>query len=138
MKTVLLAIPLLALAACATSDSLVKTSHKPQKKPEYRLTRTSDCISRSFISGFQVLDDRHVLLFGSGGRKAYLVEISPSCFDMAYQHTLATVDEDNNGRICGFGRDSIAYDRMGRVESCRVLGVEELDDERRFQVLGTK
>jgi hypothetical protein len=136
MKTPWLAIPVLLLAACAASDSMVQTRHKP--KESYKLERTSDCISKSLVSGFQALDDRHILLYGSGRRKTYLIEIAPACFDIARQYTLGTVDGDNNGQICGFGRDSIVYEQMGRVETCRVLGMEELSEERLNKVMSKK
>jgi len=136
MKIAVLAIPLLLAAACTASDSLVQTRQKAQ--PGIRLERTSDCIQQSSISGFQVLDDRHIVLFGARNRGAYLVQIAPACFDISQQIALATVDGDQNGRICGFGRDSIGYERFGRRENCRVMGIEELSDERRLRVMETR
>lgn len=135
MKTAILALPLLLLAACASSGP---ESQLGKQKPErIRLSRTSDCVFNSTIDGFQVLDRTHVVLFGMGRRRAYLAEIAGVCFDLNSQFSLATVDGDNNGQICGFGRDSIAYRQMGRVEECRVLGLEELSDERRIELLGS-
>lgn len=136
MKIAILAIPLLLAAACTASDSLVQTRQKAQQG--IRLERTSDCIQQSSISGFQVLDDRHIVLFGARNRSAYLVQIAPACFDISHQIALASIDGDQNGRICGFGRDSIGYERFGRRESCRVMGVEELSDERRLRVMETR
>ncbi len=135
MKTVLPLVSLLLLAGCASSDSMVQT-RKRQEPERYSLNRTSDCISQSLVTGFQGLDARHLLLYGSGGRKVYLVEIAPACFDLKYQNTLAAIDGDNNGQICGYGRDSVVYEQLGRVESCRVLGMEELNDARRAELLG--
>lgn len=136
MKTALAAMSLLLLAGCAGTPSDVQTRHQP--KETIKMTRTSDCLSESLISGFQALDDHHVILFGSGRRKAYLVEIAPACFDMTRQNSLATVDGDNNGQICGFGRDSIAYEQFGRMERCRVMGMEELSEERLLEVQSRK
>jgi hypothetical protein len=136
MNTYPFVVPLLLLAACAGTPSDVQTRQKP--KETVKLTRMSDCVSNSLISGFQALDNRHVILFGSGRRKAYLVEIAPACFDVAHQNTLATVDGDNNGQICGFGRDSIVYEQFGQLEHCRVMGMEELTEERLFEVVGKK
>ncbi|MEX1993032.1 MAG: DUF6491 family protein [Steroidobacteraceae bacterium] len=136
MKIAVLAIPLLLAAACTASDSMVQTRQKA--KQGIRLERTSDCIPQSAISGFEVLDDRNVVLFGTRNRKAYLVQIASACFDISQQIALVTVDGDQNGQICGFGRDSIAYERFGRRESCRVMGIEELSDERRIRVMERK
>jgi hypothetical protein len=85
-------------------------------------------------SDFQAIDDRYLVLYASGRRKAYLAEIAGGCFDVKFETALAAVDGDRNGQICGFGRDSIAYRRLGMVEDCRILGMEQLSDERRLEL----
>jgi hypothetical protein len=134
MKNAILLLSVV-LAACASSDSMVQTRQKA-KADQHVLKGSSDCITESLVSGFNALDDRHLLLYGSGSRRVFLVEISPACFDLKYRNTLAVVDGDNNGQICGFGRDTIAFDQLGHVESCRIMGMEELNEERRLEVLG--
>ena len=69
-----------------------------------------------------------------GRRKAYLAELEGACFDVKSQSTLAAIDGDGNGQICGFGRDSIAYHRMGMAENCRILAMQQLSDERRIEL----
>ncbi|MGH8250630.1 MAG: DUF6491 family protein [Steroidobacteraceae bacterium] len=130
-----MAISILALAACVSSGPESKLGK--QKPERIRMSRTSDCVFNSSIDGFQVLDRTHVVLFGMGRRKAYLAEIAGVCFDLNSEFSIATVDGDNNGQICGFGRDSIAYRQLGRVENCRILGLEELSEERRIELLGS-
>ena len=98
------------------------------------MTRTSDCVYQSTIDGFNALDDTHVVLYSMGQRKAYLAELEGACFDVKSQSTLAAIDGDQNGQICGFGRDAIAYRRMGMVENCRILGMQQLSDERRIEL----
>jgi hypothetical protein len=114
---------------------MVQTKHKAKADPHV-LKGTSDCISESLVSGFNALDDRHLLLYGSGSRRVFLVEVTPACFDLKYRNTLGVVDGDSNGQICGFGRDTIGFEQLGRVESCRIMGMEELSEERRLEVLG--
>ena len=94
--------------------------------------RTSDCVFQSSINGFDALDDRHIVLFSLGRRRAYLAEVTGACFDLDSQVSLVAVDGDGNGQVCGYGRDSIAFRHMGRVENCRILGLEQLSDERRL------
>ena len=132
MKAAIATLPLLALGACVSSGPQSQLGKKEEQRIE--LKRTSDCVFQSTISGFEALDDRYVVLFSMGRRKAYLVEIAGGCFDMKSQHTLAPVDGDGNGQICGFGRDSVAYRGLGRVENCRILGIEEMNDERRLEL----
>ncbi len=131
----LLVSPLL-FAACVSQgpESKLGTQEKERKARGIAMSRTSDCVFQSTISGFEPLDNRYVVLFASGRRKAYLVDLSSGCFDVRSQSALAAVDGDGNGQICGFGRDSIAYRRMGRVEDCRIMALEQLSDERRMQL----
>ena len=127
-------ISLLLLTACASTgpESQIGTQAKADR--QIKMTRTSDCVFHSTISGFEALDDRYVVLFSQGSRKAYLAEVSAGCFDVKSQSQLAAVDGDGNGQICGFGRDSVAYRRMGMVEDCRIMGMQELSDERRVEL----
>jgi hypothetical protein len=132
-RIAILVAPLL-FAACVSQgpDSRLGTQDKERKAQDIKMSRTSDCVFQSTISGFEVLDDRYVVLFANGSRKAYLANLSGGCLDVRNQSALAPVDGDGNGQICGFGRDSIAYRRMGMVEDCRILGLEQLSDERRL------
>jgi hypothetical protein len=126
----------LLLAACASQgpESRLGTQEKERQAQVLRLTRTSDCVFQSSISGFEFLDDRHVVLFASGSRHAYLAELSGACSGMRSQFSLTAVDGDSSGQVCGYGRDSIAYGHMGRVENCRIMGLERLTDERRLEL----
>ena len=132
MKAAYATVTLLALSACVSSGPESQLGKKEPRRIE--MSRTSDCVFQSSISGFEALDDRYVVLYSMGRRKAHLVEIAGGCFDVKSQHTLAPVDGDGNGQICGFGRDSVAYQRMGMVENCRILGIEEMSDERRLEL----
>jgi Family of unknown function (DUF6491) len=133
MRTAILAVPLALLAACVSSgpESNIGKREKPRR---IEMSRTSDCVFHRTISDFHAIDDRYVVLFGMGRRKAYLAEIAGGCFDMSSRYTLAAVDGDGNGQICGFGRDSLVYDRLGRLEDCRILALEELNEERRMEL----
>ena len=135
-KTDLLATALLPLlASCVSHGPQTQLGTQAKADNQVRMKRTSDCVFVSTISDFHALDDRHVVLYSMGQRKAYLAELTGGCFEMKYQTQLATVDGDNNGQICGFGRDSIAYRRnMGGSEDCPIMGLEDLSDERREQL----
>jgi hypothetical protein len=130
-KATFAAAPLLLLAACVSHGPQTQLGTQEKASREIRLTRTSDCVYESTINDFDILDDHHVAFFSAGRRKAYLAELSGGCFDISARMTLATVDRDKNGQICGFGADSIAYSRGGIMEDCRIIGLERLSDERR-------
>lgn len=133
----LLALPILILpVACVSQgpESQLGSQERAVQEQRVGLRRTNDCVTQSSISSFDTLDARHVVLFSGGKRQAYLAELGGACFDVGGQFTLAAVDGDGNGRICGYGRDAVAFHRMGRVENCRILGIEELSDERRLEL----
>ncbi len=135
MKTSWIAIPaFLLLSACVSSgpQSQIGTEDKAPKR--IKMSRTSDCVFQRTIEDFDAIDNNYVVLYASGRRKAYLADVSGGCFDVKGQSTLAAVDGDRNGQICGYGRDSIAYQNLGMVESCRILGLEQLSDERRLEL----
>lgn len=125
MRSVLLAIPIALLAACAATS--------PQEGA--RTSHGADCVFHSTVTGFKPLDDRHIVLYGIDRNDVYLAQITVGCFDISHQVTLAAVDRDGNGQICGYGRDSIVYREFGRLESCRVISLERLSDERREALL---
>jgi hypothetical protein len=123
-----------ALVACVSSGPESQLGRKDDKPKRIEMTRTSDCVFQRNIDGFDALDDNYVVLYAQGRRKAYLADITGGCFDVKSQSQLAAVDGDRNGQICGFGRDSIAYRRLGMVEDCRIIGLQELSDERRIEL----
>ena len=94
----------------------------------------SNCVLHSSIKGFEPLDDRRIVLYEAGERKAYLAEMEAGCFNIEMQTMFAAVDGDTNGQICGQGRDSVTYRRLNSVEDCRIVGLEELSDERRREL----
>ena len=134
MKSALLPISALLLTACVSSGPESQLGKEDKAKQRIEMTRTSDCVYQSTIDGFDALDETHVVLYSMGQRKAYLTELEGACFDVKGQSTLAAIDGDQNGQICGYGRDSIAYRRMGMAENCRILAMQQLSDERRIEL----
>ena len=84
----------------------------------------------SSSKSIESLDVRRIVLYEAGERKAYLAEMEAGCFNIEMQTMFAAVDGDSNGQICGQGRDSLTYRRLNSVEDCRIVGLEELSDER--------
>jgi hypothetical protein len=124
----------LLVTACVSSGPESQLGKEDKSPKRIQMSRTSDCVFQRNIEDFDAINDNYVVLYGMGRRKAYLAEIAGGCFDMRSQSALAAVDGDRNGQICGFGRDSLAYRNLGMIENCRILGLEELSDERRLEL----
>ena len=136
MKATFLVLPLMALMACATTSKDPAQDGKEQAFQSRKMQRTNDCMFQSTINGFNALDDRYVILYGMGRNQAYLAELTPGCFQIKNTTALGAVDGDNNGQICGFGRDSLAYREFGRTEECRIMSLERLSELRLYEVTG--
>lgn len=136
MKTTLPVLPLLALAACATTPDDASQDGQESAPQARKMQRTNDCMFQSTINGFNALDDRYLILYGLGQNQAYLAELAPGCFEIKNTNALGAVDGDNNGQICGYGRDSLAYREFGRTEECRIISLERLTDLRLYEVTG--
>jgi len=135
MKTPWIAVSACLLATACVSSGPESQLGKEDKSPKrIQMSRTSDCVFQRNIEDFEAIDDQYVVLYAAGRRKAYLAEIAGACFDIRSRNSLAAVDGDRNGQICGFGRDSLAYQNLGMVENCRILGLEDLSDERRLEL----
>ena len=129
MKTAAIAFAAcLFVTACVSSGPESQLGKEDKSPRRIQMSRTSDCVYQRTIEDFQAINDDYVVLYAMGRRKAYLVEIAGGCFDIRYRSSLAAVDGDRNGQICGFGRDSLAYQNLGMVENCRILGMEDLSD----------
>jgi hypothetical protein len=124
----------LLLVACVSSGPESQLGKQDKAPKRIEMSRTSDCVFQRNIDDFEAIDDNYVVLYSMGRRKAYLAQIAGGCFDVKGQNSLAAVDGDRNGQICGFGRDSVAYRRLGAVEECRILAMQELSDERRVEL----
>lgn len=129
MKLPLLIFLIALLPACAAT-------HSGEGAPQG--VGTDACVFQSSITGFKPLDDSRVILYGRGGKDAYLAVMTLGCFDLAQQTQLAAIDGDGNGQICGYGRDNIAYQTFGRTESCRVTTLRRLTEEQLAAALEKK
>jgi hypothetical protein len=91
------------LAACAT----------PAAKPGDPVAATAslskeDCIFSAVVSDWAELDREHLILYGPGRQQPYLVQLSFPSSDLPFNMAIGVIDADSNGRICGYGFDSIA------------------------------
>jgi Family of unknown function (DUF6491) len=134
MKTSTVCLSLLLLAGCTSQGPQSQIGSEERAAREIQMTRTSDCVFHTTISDFHPLDDRHLVLYGSSRRHAYLAEIALGCYDVGSQVSLAAVDADGNGQVCGYGRDSVAYRGLGKVEHCRITALEKLTPDRLEQL----
>src|SRR5262245_10124822 len=134
MKRAIAVAVLPLLASCVSHGPQSQLGTQATAQRHVKMSRTGDCMMESSIDGFESLYDRYLVLYSMGRRNAYLAELSGECYDVGREVSLATIDGDGNGQICGFGRDAVGYRRTGMDQQCRIIGLEELTDERREEL----
>jgi hypothetical protein len=119
MKNAPLLAPLILLATVVSSSA--QSAENDQ---------ASVCVTRSNIGSVEAVDDYRVVLFSKDPQKAYLAQLAGGCFNLEDQSGLTPLDGDRNEQICGSGGDTIGYRRVRTLEKCRILGLQELTEER--------
>jgi hypothetical protein len=104
--------------------------------PAFASTDTSshagknECVFARTISDFKVLDRNKMVIWAPSRNKAYLVELSMPMPELKFANTIAVVDRNHDGMLCGYGMDRIVAVDSGpgfRTPST-VLGMTRLDD----------
>jgi hypothetical protein len=127
-------LPLLAACVSHGPQSQIGTQAKAEK--QIRLKRSSDCVFVSTISDFTALDDRHVVLYSMGQRKAYLAEITRRL--LRREVPVSARDRGRRQQRPDL-RLRARLDRLpphGHRRGLPIMGLEDLSDERR-EALGS-
>jgi len=104
--------------------------------PAFASTDTSsraggnDCVFARTINNFKVLDRDKMIIWAPTRSKAYLVELSMPMPELKFANTIAFVDRNHDGMLCGYGMDRIvAVDSgPGFRTPATVMGMKRLDD----------
>ncbi len=121
---------LLALAGLLSMGGSHAGDAEPPKE------RGRDCLFASQPSSWRVLDKQTLILWGPSQRDAYLVKLFSPVPDMKFSVTLAVIDGDRNGMICGGSTDKITVpdaissfpaniDSMRKVDDAELLALGE-------------
>ena len=87
----------------------------------------SDCILIRTIRDYTPLDNKHLLIYGSGNRP-YYVELTRPSFEMRSAIGIRTVSRDN--QLCPFGGDGLIFGSFGdEVISARAISRLTPDQE---------
>ena len=107
------------LLACSSSQSNLNSDESEAT------TRRADCILRSSIRGYSVLDESNLIVDGSGRRK-YHVVLSRRAYGLRSSWGIAF--NSSTGRICASFSD-VSFDGNMGNESIRIASIRELSPE---------
>ncbi|MGE0115589.1 MAG: DUF6491 family protein [Steroidobacteraceae bacterium] len=96
----------LAIASFIGNAHAAETADGKTDKNDDKATRA--CMFASQPNTWTVLDDRQLVLWGPTQKDAYLVKLFSPLNDLRFSETVAFIDGDHNGMICGNGGDKIA------------------------------
>ena len=65
------------------------------------------CLFATQPSSWRVLEPQHLVLWGSSQQEIFLISLFFPISDLRSNEVIAFVDSDNNGRLCGDGRDKL-------------------------------
>lgn len=123
---------LILLGAASTASGAESANKAANKAKEGR-----DCMFSSQLSSWTVLDDQQLVVWGSGQHDAYLIKLFAPEHELRFAETLAVIDHDHNGLICGDGGDRLTVpgsitmslpaiiSSMRRVDDAELLALSE-------------
>jgi hypothetical protein len=107
------------LLACAGSETA------PDGEDSVASSGRTDCIFRSSIRGYTVLDESNLVIEGSGRRKYHLVLRRPA---HGIKSTWAIAFDSPTSRVCA-GFSEIIFKGHMDNESIRIMSIQELSPE---------
>ncbi len=124
-KQIFISLSLSVLVACAgSSSSADKGADEPSKA-------RSDCISRTSIRGYSVLDDSNLIVESSGRRHYHLTLRRPA---RGLRSTHGISFDSSTGRVCARFSDLVFRGTLG-PESVNIELIRELNEEQHEDLL---
>jgi hypothetical protein len=88
----------------------------------------NECVFARTIYDFKPLDRNKMVIWAPTRSKAYLVELSMPMPELKFANTIAVVDRNHDGMLCGYGMDRIVAVDSGLRTPATVMGMTRLDD----------
>jgi hypothetical protein len=114
---------LIAFSGCAAPA-------EPAKAPPSR--SNEDCMFSLVVKEWTALDTQQFIIYGLSHSDAYLAKAQMPTPDLTNHLGMAIIDDDHNGRICGYSTDSIQFRNATipgpiRITALRKITREEAD-----------
>jgi hypothetical protein len=116
------------LSALLCSASVLLAGCAAQGGSSNTDTRSSgnDCVFVASLNNWTVLDRSHLILWPSPNAP-YLVDTAFPIEDLPWAPSIAFVDADHNGQICGYGMDEIAIPHSNINAHATIASIRRID-----------
>jgi hypothetical protein len=117
----------LALLFATVLLSSAALAAETKSMPPSRLKEESACTWFSSIDDWQRLDDRNLIVWVSR-KQAYHIQLSMPLFGLRSTISIAFIDHDRDGRLCGYAMDQVVVPHAPIYESSTILAMTQLDE----------
>ena len=112
-----------AVVALALASAPLSAAETPAAKKD-----DNSCIFAGTINDWRGLDSRNLVIWAPNSHIAYHVTLGFSLTDLRSTETLAVIDSNGDGRLCGYGMDQIVITSGPYPEKATITGMTKLDD----------
>ena len=111
---------LLAFSGCATPAEPSKST--PSRSNE-------DCMFSLVVKEWTALDTQQFIIYGLSHSDVYLAKAQMPTPDLTSHLGMAIIDDDHNGRICGYSTDSIQFRNATIPGPIRITALQKITKE---------
>ena len=117
----------IAVVLTATTFGLLAITTLPSIANAKAKTDTNACTWFSTIDDWQRLDDSTLIVWGPG-HQAYKIELAMPLVDLSTAPSIAFIDHNRDGRLCGFGLDEVVIPHSTVFGSSTIVGMTKLSE----------
>jgi hypothetical protein len=120
----------LPIAAGLLASSLALAAYASDKISSEVMAKGGDdnaCTWFRTIDDWRRLDDSNLIVWGPN-KVPYHVQLSMPLFDLSTAESIAFIDGNRDGQLCGFGMDRVVIPNAPIHESSTILGMTRLND----------
>ncbi len=110
-------------AAFVSGAALGAEPDKPEKKAD-----DNACVFSRTVDDWRALDSRNLIIWAPNRKDAYHVTLGFPLNDLRSSESIAVIDRDGDGRLCGYGRDEIVTHSGPMTEHAMVSGMTRVDE----------
>ena len=119
-------------AAAQTGDSAPETANDEgyilEQYPDRLPDTTNQCIFFRTLYDWKPLNRYNLIVWAPSRRHPYHLQLDRPCMNLRFAHTIGFTS--NDGRLCGFGGDSVLVTSGGGLpDRCPIGSITKLDDD---------